>query len=262
LIRTVVDPDARHVKWINPSMAKGVERDVAITVGEGGGIWVNDRETGEFLWATPFPYDTPHFILEDIDVETGVAHINSKLLLDSPGKTSLVCYWNTRSFWPTAYSPKTNSLYVPYIDHCLSMTRATDSDAERRTSALRPGAVQERLAGIARIDMRTGEIRRIYEAPLAGNGAMLATAGDLLFWGDIGQVLRAFDAETGRVLWESEPLGATIQTSTITYAVDGRQYLAVVNAESLLGAPRLAAIAGATLPKHVANSINVFALPR
>ena len=33
-------------------------------------------------------------------------------------------------------------------------------------------------------------------------------------------------------------------------------------AESLLGAPRLAAIAGAAIPPHWANSINVFALPR
>ena len=89
------------------------------------------------------------------------------------------------------------------------MTRATPGgDGERRTSGLRPGANQERLAGIAKIDMRTGEIHRIYEARAAGNGAMLATAGDLLFWGDIGQVLRAFDAETGKVLWQSEPLGA------------------------------------------------------
>ncbi|HEY3516830.1 MAG TPA: PQQ-binding-like beta-propeller repeat protein [Gammaproteobacteria bacterium] len=262
LIRTVVDPDPRHVKWINPNVPKGVERDVAITVGEGGGVWVNDRATGEFLWAMPFPYDTEHFIIEDIDVETGVAHINSKVLLEEPGETKLVCYWNTRSFWPTAYSPKSNSLYVPYIDHCLSMTRAGESGGERRTSGLRPGADQAKLAGIAKIDMRTGEIRRIYEARLAGNGAMLATAGDLLFWGDIGQVLRAFDADTGKILWESEPLGATVQTSTITYAVDGKQYVAVINAESLLGAPRLAAIAGATIPKHQANSINVFALPR
>jgi alcohol dehydrogenase (cytochrome c) len=262
LIRTVVDPDPRHVKWINPNVQKGVERDVAITVGEGGGVWVNDRATGEFLWAMPFPYDTDHWILEDIDVKTGIARINSKLLLDEPGKSSLVCYWNTRSFWPTAYSPRTNSLYVPYIDHCLQMTRATESDGEQRTGALRPGADQAKLAGIAKIDMRTGEIARIYEARLAGNGAVLATAGDLLFWGDIGQVLRAFDAETGKVLWQSEPLGATIQTSTITYAVDGRQYVAVVNAESLLGAQRLAAAAGATIPEHRGNSINVFALPR
>ncbi len=263
LIRTAVDPDPRHVKWINPNVQKGVERDVAITVGEGGGVWVNDRATGQFLWAMPFPYDTPNFILGDIDVETGVAHVNSEALLTEPGQTKLVCYWNTRSFWPTAYSPQSNSLYVPYIDHCLSMTRAVPGgDAERRTSGLRPGANPEKLAGIAKIDMRTGEIRRIYEARTAGNGAMLATAGGLLFWGDIGQVLRAFDAETGKILWESEPLGATIQTSTITYAVDGKQYVAVVNAESLLGAPRLAAIAGATIPPHRANSINVFALPR
>ena len=184
LIRTVVEPDARHVKWINPNVARGVPRDVAITAAESGGIWLNDRETGEFLWAMPFPYDTPHFTISHIDVETGVAHLNHDVLLTEPGQTKLICYWNTRSFWPTAYSPKSNSLYVPYIDHCLSMTRAVPGgDGERRTSGLRPGAVAEKLAGIAKIDMRTGEIRRIYEARTAGNGAMLATAGDLLFCG-------------------------------------------------------------------------------
>jgi alcohol dehydrogenase (cytochrome c) len=262
LLRTLVDPDPRHVKWINPNVARGVERDVAVTVAEGGGIWVNDRETGEFLWATPFPFDTPHSTISKIDVETGVVHLNPDVLLTEPGMTRLICFWNTRSFWPTAYSPKTNSLYVPYIDHCLSMTRAGPEGGERRTSGLRPGAVQEKLAGVAKIDMRTGEIARIYESRLAGNGAMLATAGDLVFWGDIGQVLRAFDAETGEILWQSEPLGATIQTSTITYAVDGKQYVAVIAAESLMGARNLAQAAGAALPPHTGNSINVFALPR
>jgi alcohol dehydrogenase (cytochrome c) len=227
----------------------------------------------------PFPYDTPHSSISRLDVETGVVHLNDDVILTEPGQTRLICYWNTRSFWPTAYSPKSNSLFVPYIDHCLSMTRAgmpaveqrteqlptragANGERERRTSGLRPGANPEKLAGIAKIDMRTGEIRRLYETPLAGNGAMLATAGDLLFAGDIGQVLRAFDASTGEILWESEPLGATVQTSTITYAVDGKQYVAVVNAESLMGARTLAAAAGATLPTHRANSINVFALPR
>jgi alcohol dehydrogenase (cytochrome c) len=263
LVRVVIDPDPRHVKWINPNVRKGVERDVAITVGEGGGVWLNDRATGEFLWAMPFPYDTEHWILEDIDVETGVAHINSKVLLTEPGANRLVCYWNTRSFWPTAYSPKTNSLYVPYIDHCLSMTRAgANGEPERRTSALRPGADPAKLAGIAKIDLKTGEIQRIYEAREAGNGAMLATAGNLLFWGDIGGVLRAFDPDTGKILWQSEQLGGTVQTSTITYAVDGKQYVAVINAESLMGARTLAAAAGATLPPRAGNTLNVFALPR
>ena len=263
LIRTVVEPDPAHVKWINPKVVNGAARDVAITVAEGGGIWLNDRATGEFLWATPFPYETPHSSISAIDVETGVVHLNDDVILTEPGQTRLICYWNTRSFWPTAYSPKSNSLYVPYIDHCLSMTRAgLNGERERRTSGLRPGADPEKLAGIAKIDMRTGEIRRLYESRLAGNGAVLATAGDLLFAGDIGQVLRAFDADTGKILWESEQLGATVQTSTITYAVDGKQYVAVVNAESLMGARALAAAAGAPLPAHQANSINVFALPR
>jgi alcohol dehydrogenase (cytochrome c) len=262
LIRTVVEPDPQHVKWINPSVPRGAERDVAVTVAEGGGIWVNDRATGEFLWAMPFPYETPHSTISRIDVETGVVHLNDDVILTEPGQTKLICYWNTRSFWPTAFSPKTSSLYVPYIDHCLSMTRAgPNGEREQRTSGLRPGADPAKLAGIAKIDMRSGEIRRLYETSLAGNGAMLATAGDLLFAGDIGQVLRAFDAETGEILWESPPLGATVQTSTITYAVDGKQYVAVVNAESLMGARTLAAAAGATLPAHQANAINVFALP-
>ncbi|HEU4619529.1 MAG TPA: PQQ-binding-like beta-propeller repeat protein, partial [Gammaproteobacteria bacterium] len=123
LIRTAIAPDPRYVKWINPAVTKGEERDVVVTVGEAGGVWVNDRETGQFLWATPFPYDTPNFVLSGIDVKTGIAHINSNLVLDKPGKESLVCFWNQRSFWPTAYDPETNSLYVPYVDHCLDMAR-------------------------------------------------------------------------------------------------------------------------------------------
>lgn len=262
LIRTVVDPDPRFVKWINPDVRKGETRDVVITVGEGGGLWVNDRATGQFLWAMPFPYDTPNFIVSDIDVKTGITHINRGLVLDEPGKSSVVCYWNTRSFWPTAYHPGLNSLYVPYVDHCLNMTRAVPGGAgERRTGVRRPGSDEERFAGLAKIDMKTGEIRRIYEGRAGGNGAVLATAGGLVFWGDITQVLHAFDAESGAQLWQSEPLGATIQTSTISYAVNGKQYIAVLNGESLLGTRALAAAGGVTVPQSRGPSINVFALP-
>jgi alcohol dehydrogenase (cytochrome c) len=262
LLQSVVDPDPRFVKWINPGVAKGQQRDLVVTVGEGGGVWVNDAASGEFIWAMPFPYDTPNFILSDIDVKTGATEINWDLVLTEPGKTSLNCYWNTRSYWSTAYHPGLNSLYVPYVDHCLSMTRAVEGgDGERRGSALRPGADPEKFAGLARIDMTTGEIRRLYEGRAGGNGAALATAGDLIFWGDIMQVLRAFDADTGDILWESEPLGATVQTSTITYAVNGKQYVAVVNGEALLGARGLANAGGVTLPENRGNSINVFALP-
>ncbi len=261
LIRTAVEPDPRFVKWISPELPSG-PHDVVVTVAEAGGIWVNDRETGKFLWATPFPYDTPNYVLSDIDVKTGVARINRALVLDKPGKQSVVCFWNTRSFWPTAYDPELNSLYVPYVDHCLDMQRpAADGSGGHRHGVLLPGSDPSKFAGLARIDMRTGEVHRLYESRAGGVGAVLATAGGLVFWGDIAQVLRAFDAKSGEVLWQSEPLGASVQTSTITYAANGKQYVAVLAAEPLTGSRGLAATAGFELPAHEGNSLTAFALP-
>jgi alcohol dehydrogenase (cytochrome c) len=261
LIRTAVEPDARFVKWISPNLPRG-PHDVVVTVAEAGGIWVNDRDTGRFLWAMPFPSDTPNFVLSGIDVQTGVARINRALVLDKPGKQSLVCFWNTRSFWPTAYDPELNALYVPYVNHCLDMQRPqADGSGGHRGGVLLPGSDPAKFAGLARVDMRTGEVRRLYEGRAAGEGAVLATAGGLVFWGDIAQVLRAFDAKSGEVLWQSAPLGASVQTSTITYSVNGKQYVAVLAEEALTGARGLAATAGLDLPEHRGNSIVAFALP-
>jgi hypothetical protein len=142
------------------------------------------------------------------------------------------------------------------------MTRATpDGGRERRTGVRRPGSDPEKFAGIAKIDMTTGRIDRIYEGRAGGNSAMLTTAGGLLFWGDIMQVLHAYDADTGEELWHSDELGAPIMTSMITYAVDGRQYVAVVNGNSALGARAMAQFGGIELPEDRGNSVNVFALP-
>ncbi len=122
LLTTRIDPDPRYVKWINPNVPRGRERDVAVTVGEAGGVFELDRATGQFIWATPFPYDDPKFVISDIDVNTGKTTINWNLVFQKPGERHVVCYWNTRSYWPTAYDPETNSLYVSYIDNCRDLT--------------------------------------------------------------------------------------------------------------------------------------------
>jgi hypothetical protein len=71
LVRTAVSPDPKFVKWINPDIPKGQMRDIALNVGEGDGMWALDRDTGQFLWANPFPYDTPEFLISKTDVKTG-----------------------------------------------------------------------------------------------------------------------------------------------------------------------------------------------
>ena len=55
---------------------------------------------------------------------------------------------------------------------------------------------------------------------------MLATAGGLLFYGDDDGSLGALDPKTGKPLWHF-PLGARWHASPMSYAVDGRQYVAV-----------------------------------
>ncbi|TAJ94149.1 MAG: hypothetical protein EPO31_08240 [Gammaproteobacteria bacterium] len=233
LVRTRINPDPKQVKWINES-ARGQERDVSVMIGEGGGIFVIDRNDGEFLWATPFPFDVPEFLISNIDTKTGQTFINKDLLFKTAGEHHLICFFNTRSYWPTAYSPRTNSIYSSYIDNCLDMTSKNGDQRERRVSGLRPGHDPEKLTGLAKINLETGEIQRFNEGADPSSGAVLATAGGLIFHGDVNRRLRAFDEESGAVLWETI-LGGPVAVSTITYTAHGKQYLAVFTGDNVGG---------------------------
>lgn len=257
LFSTPFNPDPEYVKWINPNIGRGELRDVVTAVGEPGGLWVLDRNTGEFLWATPFPYDTPNFAVKDIDVETGNVFPDFDLGFQGPGERHVICFYNTTSYWPSAYHPPTNTLWVPWVDNCLDMTSAGPDNRETRNPVIHSRTLDE-YAGVARIDMETGEIRQVYKGRAPGNGAMLATAGDLVFWGDLDRRFRAFDVETGEIRWESIVPGP-ITNSTITYAVDGRQYVAVFVGQGLMTAS-LIDLAELTVPQGN-NAIVVFALP-
>jgi alcohol dehydrogenase (cytochrome c) len=258
LLTTPFDPDPDHVKWINPRIPRGELHDIVAVIGEPGGIFALDADTGEFLWANPFPFDVENFHIRDINIETGEVFPNFELGFDEPGEQHVVCYWNTNSFWPSAYHPLTNSIYVPWVDVCLDMTAGDPPNADIRVPAFNNDNPDE-FAGLAKIDMETGEIRHIYKGRAPGNGAVLATAGGLVFWGDLDRRLRAFDADSGEILWETI-LGGAVQMSTITYAVDGRQYLAVYSGEGLMtgGLMTWADIH----PPRGHNSVYVFALPQ
>ncbi|MCY3732212.1 MAG: PQQ-binding-like beta-propeller repeat protein [Rhodospirillaceae bacterium] len=261
VLTTRVEPDPNVVKWINPGIERGEEREVVASVGEGGGIFVMDRATGEFLWAMPFPYDVPEFHIADINVETGSTMINYDRVFKQDGDRALVCYHNTRSFWSTAYDPTRNALYIPFHDACLDMTAnaASPSGFGPRNGVLRPGVSPDEYAAIAKVDLATGRMERIHAQAAPGNGSALLTGGDLLFWGDLERRFNAFDADTGEILWRVV-LGGIVQTSTISYAVDGRQYVAVMTGNAQSGTATPTAIGRVrTVQGH--NEIYAFALP-
>jgi glucose dehydrogenase len=265
LLRTEIRPDRKFAKWLNPDIPPGEWHDVAVGVGEGGGIFVLDRGTGQFLWATPFPYDTPHFLLSHIDGRTGQTFINWDLVLKKPGERRTICYFNARSYYPLAYHPRLNSLYVPYADNCLDMTAAIPASdgqkavRERREGIPRPGYDPAAFGGVAKVNMATGEIAHIYKGRAPGQSSIVATAGDLVFWGDMDQMFRAFDAENGKILWEYK-LGGVVQNSVITYAIDGKQYVAALSGDGAFLTQGLINLAGIN-PTRGHNELYVFALP-
>ena len=258
LLTTPVDPDPEHVRWINPAIEPGEVRDVVTAIGEPGGLWVLDRGTGEFLWATPFPYDIDNFVIADIDVKTGNVYPNfEELGFQNPGEQHIICFFNTTSYWPSAYHPGTNTLWVPWVDNCLDMTAGDPPARDRRGPVVNAPTLDE-YAGVARIDMATGRIDHVYKGRAPGNGAMLATAGGLVFWGDLDRRFRAFDVDDGAILWEGI-VGGPITNSTISYAVDGKQYIALFVGQGLLTG-QLMNLAELTAPRGN-NTIVAFALP-
>jgi len=261
LLRTRLNPDPKEVKWISSKLPRGQERDVVVGVGEPGGIWVLDRGTGEFLWTAAFPFDSPNFVVSRIDTETGKTYINWDLVLKKDGDKALICFINTKSYWPMAYHPGNNSLYAPYNAYCSEKT--ADNKAEEGASGTTlafAGVDAKALTGIAKVNMSTGQLQHWYTQRMPGNGGILATAGDLIFWGDMDRRFRAFDADSGKVLWETI-VGGIVQMSTITYAVNGKQYVAVLTGDGASGTTGPLSVVRELKPPRRHNAIYVFALP-
>jgi alcohol dehydrogenase (cytochrome c) len=262
LVRTKVSPDPQFVKWINPTVPKGEEHDVVVEVAEAGDVFVLDRDNGKFLWAQPFPFDIPHHTLQSIDVETGRTSINVDAIFRKDGDHSIICAFNTRSWWATTYDPGRNALYVPFQDACLDMTanNRAPTGAGPRFGMKRPGIDENTYAGIMKINLSTGEMTRIHSQAWPGNGSALATGGDLLFWGDLNRRFHAIDSDSGKILWEI-PLGGMIVASTISYAIDGKQYIAVFTGDGLSGTGNVLADVPKLKTVRGHNALYVFALP-
>jgi alcohol dehydrogenase (cytochrome c) len=264
LLRTLVNPDARHVKWRATDLPRNQEREVIVTVAEGGGMFMVERETGKFLWAHPFPYDNPDINMNEINPETGQTHVNVDKLFKKDGDKILGCFHNTRGLWSIAYHPGKNSLYVPFQDQCLSMTAnsKTKTGFGPRFGVMRPGIDPNKFMNLAKIDLATGEMKVLYSQAQPSQASALVTAGDLVFWGDANRRFRAFDADSGQVLWETI-VGGIVMASTITYAVNGRQYVAILtgDGQSVTAGPLSVTKESMPAPVRGHNSVVVFALP-
>ena len=258
LVSTTLNPTPATAKWFNKKIKAGERRDIVLATGESGGVFALDRHTGEFLWANPWPYDVPNFFLKNVD-ENGITYLNESAMLPHPDMTNRVCFFNTRSYWPQGYSPITNSLYTPFVDACNEEKINADGKRSTHGGVVRDPSKLDELSGVSKINAATGKIDHIFKGPAPINGAILLTAGNLVVFGDIGQHVRALDQSSGKVLWD-QTLPGPIASSTITYALNGRQYLAVFTGDGLLTSGVANYNKSITSTRRT-NTIQVFALP-
>ena len=235
LVDTVVAPDPYAVAWINPDLQSGEVRKVVTGIpGKTGIVYTLDRETGEFLWATPTVAQT---VVETIDGATGAVRVAPDMLFTGAEQTLYVCPTPSGGKnWPAgAYSPTANTMYMPLQNTCMSIRSTAEEPslddlyAIDTVREITPG--EENVGMIHAISVETGVTSWIYEQP-AGVASLIVTDGGLVFAGDAAGRFRALDQMTGEVLWETD-LGAQVTGYPATYAVDGRQYVAVSTGGSL-----------------------------
>ena len=259
LVDTAVAPDPDAVSWINPRLRAGEVRKVITGIpGKTGVVYTLDRETGEFLWATP---TVTQNLISDIDGATGEVSENSEVVFSAYGQEILSCPgWLGGKDWEAgAYSPLTNTMYYPLRNSCARVLATPDEGLAIYQLAARfqlaPGTDQ--LGTVRAISAETGRTTWLQEQR-AATLSLVTTGGGLVFGGDVNGRFRALDQETGEVLWEIN-LGSPVTGFPISFAVDGRQYLAV----STGTAASASAFVGLTpeLRPSFGNNLFVFALP-
>jgi alcohol dehydrogenase (cytochrome c) len=238
LVDTAVTPDPAAVNWINPRLQAGEKRQVVTGIpGKTGVVYTLDRETGEFLWATP---TVTQNVISGINGATGEVSENAEVVFSALGQEVFACpTWNGGKDWEAgAYSPLTNTMYMPLRNTCARMMAATtfpeDTPAEPNESRSEAYAIAYRhqlapgteYAGTVRaISAETGKTVWLHEQR-AATMSLVATGGGLVFGGDVNGRFRAFDHESGEVLWEIN-LGSSVTGFPVSFAIDGRQYVAV-----------------------------------
>jgi alcohol dehydrogenase (cytochrome c) len=131
-----------------------------------------------------------------------------------------------------------------------------DLYAIRNRVQITPG--EENVGTIHAISVATGTTEWTLEQR-AGMLSLMSTGGGLLFGGDASGRFRAYDQRNGDVLWEVN-LGSPVNGYPATFAVDGKQYVAIST-----GGSGLAFGLGRLTPEirtGTGNQLYVFALPR
>lgn len=206
---------------------RGETRKAVVNVGKLGILDAVDAATGEYLFSIDMGLQN---VVSAIDPETGYKTINPDTI-PNPEAVSLICsnHYGAKSWPPSAFNPITNRMFIPLNEACIIASTegySVVTSGVNFAAALNPDS-NGSMGRIQAVDMSEQEFAWRHRQPSPIISSVLATAGGLVFVGDLNRGFKALDEETGEVLWES--LLNDVPSSTIaTYSVNDKQYIALV----------------------------------
>lgn len=224
------DLDYAFERQILRLRVKDVVQSVVVTVGKQAIFDMVETESGQYRRSIDLGLQN---VVKSIDPKTGDKIVDQSLV-PGDGQTKMVCphVSGGRGWIPTALDPTKNIVYVPMTEACMDLVpvpegeRGSLSTGVRWTVRPRPES-DGKYGRVQAVNLETGRTVWVARQRAPIMSGTLATAGGLVFTGSLDRMLSAHDAATGALLWQTR-LNDVPSAPPITYAVNGRQYVAAI----------------------------------
>ena len=223
------DWDANEPIVLVDAKWKGQDRKLLLHANRNGFLYVLDRTTGQPLLAAKMVNKLNW--ASGINAETWTSQLLPANETTVQGTVTCPAVRGATNWYSTAYNPATHLYYVMTVEDCTVYVKAEDAGYRRYNNPADPARKILRA-----FDIETGKVvwQIVLPGPLQSNySGVLSTLGGLLFFGESSGGFAAVDAATGKYLWHFETNHA-IRASPMTYAIGGRQYIAIASGGNIL----------------------------
>ena len=207
---------------------------LVFSLGKYGILWKSDRVTGEFRGYKETVFQNA---FTNIDAVTGRVTYREDIQNAKLNEWTSACPSSAggKDWHSMTYHEPSGLMIAPLSQTCLenaarevALVQGGGGLAASRKFFEMPGT-DGNLGKIGAYNVDTMEEVWSHQQRASFHTGTMSTAGDLVFVGDLDRRFKALNARTGKLLWETR-LGTSVQGHPVSFAIDGKQYIAVTSA--------------------------------